>query len=84
MSASQCNQIQGVSNGQACAFTRENRVMIKDLVDSRDLIRGDIKGLSDKVDKAINRPGWVVTLIISGLSSACVGFLVFGLRQMAI
>ena len=48
-----------------CAYSRESRVMIKQLA-------ADIREIKDKL---LGRPSWAVTALVSGLMSATVALL---------
>ncbi len=62
-----------------CAKGRENETNIKGIRDDITTIMDWIRRLEDKLDKtletAMKRPGWVTTLVITVLTSTCVGLL---------
>jgi len=66
------------SNGDVCGFARENRVNINTTKESVDLLRVETKELvasikvtvektQDEIDKAMKKPGWMVTVLCSAV-----------------
>lgn len=78
----------GAGGNDKCVTGSENRIMIKALEESYLELRRDVRhGLTDlrkevRMDvaeiknKLLGRPTWAVTVIITILSTACVGMLI--------
>lgn len=66
-----------IGDNNVCAYTRENRVMIENTKAAVLNTEESVSKLVEKVDLAIQtaskRPGWVVCVIITILTSLCVG-----------
>jgi len=61
-----------MSNGD-CAQGASNEARITGLEDNLAAFRQDFANLRKTIEQALKRPGWPTTVLLSILSSACVG-----------
>ncbi len=64
-----------MSNGE-CAVGAANKAKIEGLEDGMAAFRKEFGDLRKTIEMALRRPGWMTTVIITVLSSTCVGLIV--------